>query len=167
MLRTKRVLILKWIKIKHNFVGIAKTMLQKHHKTERKMTAQFLAQLLQRLQNTDVGLYSTAQSFASRRDRSLETRLGFLAQFSLHQSCGSSDLWGAAPEHLNRHLKRQIQKRLLLITKALKCMYGISNFCCILQENSKLSWSGGTNPSQPHWQSWQQVPIKATPKEKQ
>lgn len=75
MLRTKRFLILKRIKIKENFVGIAKTMLQKHHKIERKMTAQFLAQLLQRLQNTDVGLHSTAQSFASRTDRSLETRL--------------------------------------------------------------------------------------------
>lgn len=60
MLRTERFLILKWIKIKENFVGIAKTMRHKHHKTERKMTAQFLAQLLQRLQNTDVGLYSTA-----------------------------------------------------------------------------------------------------------
>lgn len=44
-------------------------MLHKHHKAERKMTAQFLAQLLQRLQNTDVGLYSsTAQGFASRRE---------------------------------------------------------------------------------------------------
>lgn len=107
MLRTERFLILKWIKIKENFVGIAKTMLHKHHKAERKMTAQFLAQLLQRLQNTDVGLYSsTAQGFASRRERSLETRLGFLAYFSLHQSCGSSDLWATAPEALNRHLEK-------------------------------------------------------------
>lgn len=92
MLRTERFLILNRIKIRENSVGIAKTMLHKHHKTERKMTAQFLAQLLQTLQNTDVRLYFTAQSLASRRDRSLETRLGFLALFSLHQNCGSSDL---------------------------------------------------------------------------
>ena len=80
--------------MKENFAGTAKTMLHKHYKTERKVTAQLLAQLLQGVQNTDVGLYNIiAQSFASgRRDQSLETRLGFLAHFSLQQSCGSSDL---------------------------------------------------------------------------
>lgn len=106
MLRAERFLILNWIKIKENFVRIAKTMLHKHHKTERKMTAQFLAQLLQRLQNTDVRLYSTTQSLASRRESSLESRMGFLAHFSLHQTCGSLDLWGTAPEPLNRYLEK-------------------------------------------------------------
>lgn len=45
--------------MKENFAGTAKTMLHKHHKTERKMTAQLLALLLQGLQNTAVGLYNT------------------------------------------------------------------------------------------------------------
>lgn len=70
MLRTEMFLILKQIKMKENFAGTAKTMLHKHHKTERKMTAQLLARFLQGLQNTDVGLYNiTAQSFCFNKNR--------------------------------------------------------------------------------------------------
>lgn len=69
MLKIVRFLILKQMKMKENFVGTAKTMLHKHHKTE-KMTAQLLARLLQGLQNTDVGLYNiTAQSFCFKKKR--------------------------------------------------------------------------------------------------
>lgn len=56
--------------MKENFAGTEKTMLQKHHKTEGKMTAQPLAWLLQGLQNTGVGLYNIiAQSFCFKREK--------------------------------------------------------------------------------------------------
>lgn len=68
MLGIERFLILKQIKMKENFAGTAKTMLHKHHKTERKMTAQLFTWLLQGLPNTDVGLYNiTAQSFCFKK----------------------------------------------------------------------------------------------------
>lgn len=70
MLRIERFLILKQITMKENFAGTAETMLDRHHKPERKTTAQLLAGQHQRLQSTDVALCDiTAQSFCCKKNR--------------------------------------------------------------------------------------------------